>query len=322
MEHTLTPVYELAISMRTSWQAHSLSNAGNNGSNRLLPRRQLLSTGVETDACSGNIAKHYHAMLLAEYLEEQGVLLCAACAARDGRRAAALVGHPGYVGLTMDSILNGCGLCDAHGFLVTAKNERGPDGPAARQRLSKHSLIEFSFALALPGRQQETVQLMTRVGDSKEDGQMLMKMPSRSGEYAWNIRYKAVGIGIDTDKWTVKITDQAQRLQRHRAILSALRDQVLSPSGALTATMLPHLVGVVGAIVIRTTTGRASLYSALENDFITRLQGLQIADQHVIAFDGIDDFSVKIGELIMSSYPCFPSVYQVPEMIEHAKEGK
>jgi len=53
--------YELSLSVRVAWQAHSLSNAGNNGSNRLLPRRQLLADGTETDACSGNIAKHSHA---------------------------------------------------------------------------------------------------------------------------------------------------------------------------------------------------------------------------------------------------------------------
>lgn len=65
-----TRIYELSISLRVCWQAHSLSNAGTNGSIRLLPRRQLLSSGVETDACTGNIAKHYHAMILAEYLEQ------------------------------------------------------------------------------------------------------------------------------------------------------------------------------------------------------------------------------------------------------------
>ncbi len=45
-----------------------------------------------------------------------------------------------------------CGLCDTHGFLVTAKNAAGNGATQARQRLCKHSLIEFSFALALPAR--------------------------------------------------------------------------------------------------------------------------------------------------------------------------
>src|SRR5436190_20393332 len=81
-------IYEVSLNVRVAWQAHSISNAGNNGSNRLLPRRQLLSCGTETDACSGNIAKHFHAVLLAEYLEAAGGPLCPACKVRDGRRAA------------------------------------------------------------------------------------------------------------------------------------------------------------------------------------------------------------------------------------------
>ncbi len=87
-------IYELSICARVTWQAHSASNAGNNGSNRLMPRHQLLADGHETDACSGNIAKHHHAVLLAEYLEAAGSPLCLACSARDGRRAAALIDHP------------------------------------------------------------------------------------------------------------------------------------------------------------------------------------------------------------------------------------
>jgi CRISPR/Cas system-associated protein Cas7 (RAMP superfamily) len=71
-------LYEISLNIRVAWYAQSLSNAGNNGSNRLLPRRQLLAGGTETDACSGNIAKHFHAVLLAEYLEAAGCPLCPA----------------------------------------------------------------------------------------------------------------------------------------------------------------------------------------------------------------------------------------------------
>ncbi len=200
-EQDLFPIYEVALSVRVAWQAQSTSNAGNNGSNRLIPRRQLLADGTETDACSGNIAKHAHAVLLAEYLEAAGCPLCPACKARDGRRAAALVEQPAYTDLTIERIVRDCGLCDTHGFLVTAKNAASDGSTQARSRLSKHSLIEFWFALALPTRRAETVQLLTRVGDSKDQGQMLMKMTARSGEYALCVRYKCAGIGLDTDKW-------------------------------------------------------------------------------------------------------------------------
>lgn len=298
------PVYEISINVRVGWQAHSLSNAGSNGSNRLFPRRQLLADGTETDACSGNIAKHHHAVLTAEYMEEAGVPLCAACANRDGRRAAALMGSPDYTArLTMAKILSGCGLCDAHGFLVTAKKANSAENTVARQRLSKHSLIEFSFALALPEQHSDSTQLFTRQGDSKEEGQMLMKMTARSGQYALNVRYASVGVGMDTDKWIMVVNSRDERLRRHHAILLALRDYILSPTGALTATMLPHLTSALGAIVVRKTVGRAAIYSGLQDDFIDRLMKLSDESMQVMPFHSVDEYHLAMNQLITSSEP-------------------
>jgi CRISPR/Cas system-associated protein Cas7 (RAMP superfamily) len=291
-------------------QAHSQSNAGSNGSNRLMPRRQLLADGTETDACSGNIAKHYHAVLTAEYLEEAGVPLCPACQQRDGRRAAALVGHPAYPSLTMERILTSCGLCDIHGLLVTGKNAAQDGNTESRQRLSKHSLIEYSFPLALPEQHTETPQLFTRIGDSKDEGQMLMKMHSRSGAYAQIIRYKAAGVGVDTDKWRVLVTDEEQRQQRHRATLSAVRDLALSPSGALTAKMLPHLTGLVGVMTLRTSVGRAPVYSALESDFVAQLTGTASDMCVVLPFTNVPEFTALMNELIALSMPALPAAFR------------
>jgi CRISPR-associated autoregulator DevR family len=305
-------IYEVSWSVRIAWQAQSMSNAGNNGSNRLLPRRQLLSCGTETDACSGNIAKHFHAVLLAEYLEAAGCPLCLACKARDGRRAAALTDQTDYKHLTIEQAIRDCGVCDTHGFLVTAKNATGDGTTEARQRLSKHSLIEFSFALALPERHAETMQLMTRVGDSKDEGQMLMRMTARSGEYALCVRYKCAGIGLDTDKWKLIIHDEQERGRRHRAMLTALRDCLLSPQGALTATMLPHLTGLRGAIVICTSTGRAPIYSALQDDFMTRLEALQSETCLVSSFETIDAFHAQMRHLIEHTHPALPAACLMP----------
>lgn len=131
-EQNTQPTYEVSVNVRVAWQAQSLSNAGNNGSNRLLPRRQLLADGTETDAYSGNIAKHAHATLLAEYLEAAGSPLCPACKVRDARRAAALIDRAEFRNLTIEQIVRGCGLCDTHGFLVTAKNAASDGSSEAR----------------------------------------------------------------------------------------------------------------------------------------------------------------------------------------------
>ena len=139
---------------------------------------------------------------------------------------------------------------------------------------------------------------------------MLMKMPSRSGDYALTIRYSSVGVGVDTDKWQVIVRDPEKRRSRHRAILSALRDCLLSPDGAMTATMLPHLTGLQGAIVVRTSVGRAPMFSALCDDFITQLQTLASPTCQVYPFESIASFNVLMNDLIEHSSPCFPASYQ------------
>ena len=313
---TALTIYELTLNVLVSWQAHSLSHEGSDGSNKVMPRSQMLADGSVTDACSGSIAKHYHAVLLAEYLAASGVPLCPACLQRDGRRAAALMELPEYKHISVQNILQNCGVCDAHGFLVTAKNASSLQGTEARERNSKHSLVEFSFALGLPGRSHINMHLFTRSGDLKEEGQMLMKKPTRSGDYALEVRYTSVGIGVDTDKWQVAIVDEQQRLLRHRAILSALRDTLLSPVGAMTATMLPHLTGLQGAIVIRKEVGRAPMYSALKEDFVARLVALGSDTCSVYPFETVDAFNTIMEKLISSSTPCLPATYRAQQVLK------
>jgi CRISPR/Cas system-associated protein Cas7 (RAMP superfamily) len=208
----------------------------------------------------------------------------------------------GYENLTIERILVECGLCDAHGFLVTAKKAATDGSVDARNRISKSSLIEFSFALAIPESKVESTQLITRAGE----GQMLMKMPSRSGEYAFCIRYKSAGIGVDTDRWDVWLSDSEERLQRHQAILFALRDQILSPMGALTAAMLPHLTGLVGVIVVRSRVGRAPMYSPLEADFMEKLAALADDTCWVLTFKNIVEFNDIMNQLITTTSPHLP----------------
>jgi len=297
------PIYEMALNLLVTWQAHSLSTSGNNGSNRLLPRRQLLADQTETDACSGNIAKHHHFALVTGYFAADGCPLCSACRVGDGRRAAALLDQPNAPALSCESIISTCAACDAHGFLVTAKKADDETETAARQRLSKATLLDFSYALALPDFHSETSQLHTRVGASKEEGQMIMKVSTRSGAYALCIRYLCAGIGADTEHWQLFVKDPLLREKRHRAILRALRDSLVSPDGAQVATMLPHLTSLSGAITVRTQMGRAPLYSALESDFVTRLQAMADETCQVYPFETVDGFYALMNAFITASVP-------------------
>lgn len=320
-------MYEMSINYRTELQAHSLSNS-RTASIHLLPRRQLLADGSEVDAISGSIAKHYHAETLAEYFEAWGVTLCPACTDRNSQRFAALVEQPGYEDVATEHIIGGCGQCDTHGFLSPAKNLREnvaeqevsdelsakkarkspkDKNPKAkfRPRKSKHALIEHTFGLALSERCGETMQLSTRMGDNDKDQALIMRL-ARSATYAMCIRYKSAGVGVDTNKWNIVVVDEEERLLRHRAILSALRDCIISPMGAVTATMLPHLTHLSGAIVVQYEVGRAPIYSPQKEDYIARLVAMENKSRRVFTFDSVDQFSTLMDELIETSKPYLP----------------
>jgi CRISPR/Cas system-associated protein Cas7 (RAMP superfamily) len=302
IEHLTSDIYEMSFVIRVAWQAHSLSNAGSNGSIRTMARRQLLADGTETDACTGNIAKHHHAALLLEYFSSCGVPVCSACRVHDGRRAFALQEKD----LDIQKIINGCGVCDCHGFLIPPKNANESDNSAPRAKTSKSSLLEYSMALAIPGSFSETTQLYTRLGD----GQMLMKMPARSGQYALCVRYRTTGVGVDTERWQLIVKDQSERTKRHQAILFAIRDQLMSPDGALTAKLLPHLTGFEGVIMVRNTPGRAPFYSPLETDYRQQLMGLSVEGCEAYQFDSITQFDKHMNFLAHHTSPSLPPFSQ------------
>lgn len=140
---------------------------------------------------------------------------------------------------------------------------------------------------------------------------MLMKMTASSGEYTVCVRYTCAGIGIDTEKWHLSVIEEEERARRHRAALAALADGFLSPQGALTAAMLPHLTGLQEVITMRTSTGRAPLYSALVPDFAERLSKLAGATSLIFSFDSIDTFYEQMQALIHFSTPALPARFRM-----------
>lgn len=297
-------VYELAISVRSEWQAHSMSNIGSHGTNRLLPRRQVLAGGQETDACSGDILKHHHAALVAEYFEAERMPLCPSCSIRDARRAGALA-DTRTADISLANLLR-CPQCDIHGFLLTGRRSGGST-PALPAR-SKDSVLDFSYALAEPDTFDESIQINVRRGNADVGDPMILRSSCRSGAYALCIRYKCAAVGVDTYSWQPLI-EEDERLRRHQCVLRALRDQILSPDGARTTGMLPHVTGVRGAIVLRSRIGRAYICSPLRQDFVEQLKAAAAATSDssvVLCFDKFEDFARHMEYLIAHSVPCTP----------------
>lgn len=295
---TKLKVYEVTFCFRVEYQAHSLSNEGSNGSILTVGRQQKLADGSVVDALSGNQAKHHHAELLTEKLAELGVPLCPACKGRDGRRAAALAQMPEYKDIIIDQILSGCGMCDIHGFLIPEK------------RIDRTSTVQFGLGLAIPDRHTQTIHLYTRSAEKAED-QKWFKKPARSGWYAFCWRYRSKEVGVETKRWRLIVDNEEERLKRHRAILYTWLNQLISPLGAMTSTMLPHLTGMEGAIMVQTKADPAPVYSALQDDFIEKLKLLGNDSAQVYPFYTIDQFAQKMTWLAENSSPSLPAAVNI-----------
>ena len=299
-------VNELGFSYRVNYVGQALSNSGSDSSTMLLGRRQMLANGRETNALSGNIFKHYHARQLYEHVIGNGLPLCPACERLNSMRVSALSKTPMRKSWSsMSQILNGCVICDTHGFLVTSKKKTNEDD--AREGADKHSLIEFGMFLALPETFGETVQVKTRNDRGVESNQMMYRQATRSATYAGVTRYKARGIGADTTYWQLHIDDPDQRRARHRAILEALRDQLLSPGGAQTATLLPHLSEIEGVIGLQTVAGRAPMYSPLSDDFVSHVIGQARGNRYAIPFKNSIELDEIFDYLIQFTHPVVPT---------------
>lgn len=90
---------------------------------------------------------------------------------------------------------------------------------------------QLGYALALHDRHAETGQLHTRVGTSKDDGQMIVKIPARSGEYALCVRYHCVGIGADTLRYELRVGYVRTRTGNGAACIDKDRDRVFRAGG-------------------------------------------------------------------------------------------
>ena len=84
----------------------------------------------------------------------------------------------------------------------------------------------------------------------------------------------------------------------------------------MTATMLPHLTGLRGAIVVRSAVGRAPLYSALVQDFVERLSAMAGGSLLVFPFETVDAFHAIMENLLTTSAPSLPASHRAPQGLE------
>lgn len=274
-------VWELGLLARVGLALHSLNNEGSVGTS-LRPRRLLVPTEggeEERDGVSGEMLKHTHAAYV-HYLAAAGIRrlpLCSGCRFLHPERVA----YGGGGATDPFAAIEACAICDLHGFLVPGTN------------VSRDSTVLFGWAVSL-GRARPQAHQHARHdplrGRERAEGerptQMPYQRPTRAGTYAvpallqlWRIGVEFASDGTEP----VPALPDEERRERALASLGALRAMLLRPEGALTATRLPHLTGLEGALVV-SYGPPVPMPSPLADDYLASLEALAGTELEVLPF--------------------------------------
>ena len=332
-------VFEVAILGRVTWQLHSLNNEGTVGN--VTEPRSLKIIDPETkkivtsDGISGEMLKHIHAEMVWR-LENDKNNFCDACRSLEPSRfdykiqkayaefknanknkvkkleethkTQALQKYLNNLTYEISSIveraITTCEMCDLHGFLI-----QDPAG-------NRPSLIEFGWAVALPGTYERDIHTHARHAPGEKgrgaevEQQMVYHRPTRTGIYAVISVFQAWKIGLNNVtreyiEWKKNSKDDNTdnvRKHRYELALKAYRAMFLQTEGAMSTTRLPHLLDFEGVIVYSTTNIPVPKISPLKKDYRTEIK--KIAQQidknniEVKKFDSPSEFAEIISGLL------------------------
>lgn len=74
--------------------------------------------------------------------------------------------------------------------------------------------------------------------------------------------------------------------------------------------------------MVRTSVGRSPLYSALDGDFVTRLQSMADETCRVYPFETIDAFYTLMNDFIATSAPALHPFWKDGEALQSGREEK
>lgn len=296
-------IYELAILGRATWELHSLNNEGTVG-NVTEPRTVVLADGTKTDAVSGEMLKHIHAMRIWELASDKKQF-CEACQTMEPSKAGknSNVTSQKKTEKAVTVALQDCTLCDIHGFLIE------------RPTVARPSTIEFGWAVGMPPIHrgihlharhavgEKTKPIATKEsseeGENQEAGkssQMIYHRPTRSGQYAVISVFRPWRIGLN--HVDMNYVDKVKRDERYKLALRAYRALFMNPEGAMTTTRLPHSGPFEGVVVYTTANHPVPLLSPLHDGYTDEVEQLAKRIKGTVKrFSSLDEFAGTLEEL-------------------------
>lgn len=221
----------LSIAAKLVLNVHDLNNEGSIGQSLDIRQiRMVDETGnalEEMPAVSGRMMKHWHLEHMRRRALEAKMPLCNTCGS----------GQPDRQATAEDELtaIQGCVICDTHGFLSTATMKNAP---------RRSSCTSFSWLLPVLGTKPESKQVIhSRVASgtaassgTDETAQMIFHKSYASGIFAFiaSIDLNRIGQTIDNRK----ITDDIK--ERRKLTIQSLLPICLGAFGASQSHALPH----------------------------------------------------------------------------------
>ncbi len=315
------PLFEIAILARATWNLHSLNNEGTVG-NVSEPRTVVLADGRKSDAVSGEMLKHIHAQNLWLTALDKSIF-CESCRVLQPQRADKSADlddiakkTKGDAARILDAALEGCAMCDLHGFLRT------------KPSIPRSSTIEFGWAVALPEHFHRDHHIHARhvvegrgvernsvSEDGEEAGgaaaQMVYHRPTRSGQYALVSVFQPWRIGLNEVVYRYAEVD---RLVRFRIGIEAYKALFTRTDGAMTSTHLPHTEGIEGIVVISNSNFPAPAPSPLSESYREDVVAAQrvLTGIESVSFDSLPQLLGVLDEMAKRE----------PFTLELPKEGR
>ncbi len=321
MANTTQKIASISVCGEMTLNLHSLNNEGGEGNQIMTRQLTILDKKGEkhtVTGISGDMFKHIHAGHMVNYCLENGIALSDYSKKLDPNRisAANLLSANPNVGKkesnsseVVDTILQTCAVCDAHGLLLTDKvgeNKGSSNTP-------RKSVIEFAWTVGIPDKNNTETYLHTKlVADAGEkgsangsnEGQNIFHRPANYGAYAFicNIDVYRIGLNDITRKYAI---DDEERKKRYRAVVQSLLSAVLNPKGAMTSTQKPHITDFKGVVTVSHKLIPAPTVSAINPAYREELETIK-ENLNKIEPEAIESFDFdslgKLSEIFAGLY--------------------
>ncbi len=321
MANTTQKIASISVCGEMTLNLHSLNNEGGEGNQIMTRQLTILDKKGEkhtVTGISGDMFKHIHAGHMVNYCLENGIALSDYSKKLDPNRisAANLLSANPNVGKkesnsseVVDTILQTCAVCDAHGLLLTDKvgeNKGSSNTP-------RKSVIEFAWTVGIPDKNNTETYLHTKlVADAGEkgsasgsnEGQNIFHRPANYGAYAFicNIDVYRIGLNDISRKYAI---DDEERKKRYRAIVQSLLSAVLNPKGAMTSTQKPHITDFKGVVTVSHKLIPAPTVSAINPAYREELETIK-ENLNKIEPEAIESFDFdslgKLSEIFAGLY--------------------